>query len=108
MKLSLGPVRLAVSVAALAVGLGFATLASGCAGSGAVQTAAAQSPVDVGGTTSLTSATLTPCHLAPAAWDPEESSSAPESVAPASAAAPIALSTWGTAVVAPPAAVPSN
>ncbi len=85
MKLSLGPVRVAVSVAALAVGVAFA---SGCAGS--VQSAAAPSV----GTTSLTSAAITPSALAPAAWDADESS------VTESAAAPVALPTWGTAVVA--------
>jgi hypothetical protein len=83
MKLSLGPVRVALSVAALAVGVAFA---SGCAGS--VQSAAAP----VVGTTTVTSAAIRPSALAPAAWDAD----ADESSAPA----PIAVPTWGTAVVA--------
>ena len=95
MKLSLG----AVLAPVLALGIAMTT---GCAGAAqsATPASAASTPI---GTTSLTSATLTPSSLAPATWDGDEVSGALADRAPR-----VAQPTWGTTVVVSSPATPAN
>ena len=97
MKLSLRVVRV-VLAPSLALSLGVVlALATGCAGAAQSATAASAASTPVG-TTSITSATVAPSGLAPAAWDGDEAEPM-AAAAPRAPTARLAPPTWGAAVV---------